>query len=258
MQFVVTTTQSMEEREPALEIFLQESQFPFVARKRKCLELLMRENQADGVIVWEKQGPVLYVENQKFFFHPSMAKNRIAFNRKMNTADLMIKACQLRESDSFLDCTLGLGADSIVAAYFSRTGRITGLEHQATVAYVIRWGMKLYTSRMPWLEEAIHRIEVLNQDYRNYLLKQEDDAYDIVYFDPMFQKPLLKSQAISPLRKLADHDPLQPESVKEACRVARKRVVMKELATGNELERLGFTKFSGSKHNQIAYGFIDV
>ena len=258
MRFVVTTTQSMEEREPLLEQFLKESDFPFVARQRKSLELLMEENQVDGVIVWEKSGPVLYVENEKFFFHPSMAKNRIAFHRKMNTPDLMIQACQLRAGDSFLDCTLGLGSDSIVAAYFTRTGRITGLEHQTAVAYTIRWGMKLYSSRMPWLEEAINRIEVLNQDYRDYLLEQEDNAYDIVYFDPMFQKPLLKSQAISPLRKLADHDPLQLESVKEACRVARKRVVMKELSSGNELERLGFTKLSGSKHNKVAYGIIDV
>ncbi len=258
MQFVVTTTQSMDEMEPLLEIFLKESEFPFVARQRKSLELLMQENQVDGVIVWEKQGPVLYVENEKFFFHPSMAKNRIAFNRKMNTTDLMIQACQLKKGDSFLDCTLGLGADSIVAAYFSETGRITGLEHQTTVAYVIRWGMKLYTSRMPWLQEAIHRIEIFNQDYRDYLLKQADNSYDIVYFDPMFQKPLLKSQAISPLRKLADHDPLQLQFVKEACRVARKRVVMKELSTGEELERLGFTIQAGSKHNKVAYGIIDV
>lgn len=258
MRFVVTTTQSVEEREPLLDLFLQESGFTFVARQRKSLALLMEENQVDGVIVWEKQGPVLYVENEKFFFHPSMAKNRIAFNRKMNSPDLMIQACQLKAGDSFLDCTLGLGADSIVAAYFSRTGQITGLEHQPAVAHIISWGMKLYQSRMPWLQDAINRIEVLNKDHRDYLIKQEDNSYDIVYFDPMFQKPILNSQAISPLRKLADHEPLQLESVQEACRVARKRVVMKELSAGNELERLGFKILAGSKHNKVAYGVIDV
>ncbi len=258
MNFIVTTTQSVDNREANLEEFLQESGFQFVPRQRKGLVLLAEENQAEGIIVWEKQGPVLYVENKKFFFHPSMAKNRIAFYRKMQTPDLLIKACQLKAGDSFLDCTLGLGADSIVASYFSGTGRITALEHQTAVAHVIRWGMKLYQSRMPWLEEAIKRIEVINQDHGDYLAAQTDHAYDIVYFDPMFQKPLLDSQAISPLRKLADHDSLKPETIKAACRVARKRVVMKDLSSGQELERLGFTKIDGSKHNRLAYGIIFV
>ncbi len=258
MNFVVTTTQSVNDRQPLLDVFLQESGFPFVARQRKSLEILTEENQVDGVIVWEKQGPVLYIENEKFFFHPNMAKNRIVFYRKRNTPDLMIRACNLEQGDSFLDCTLGLGADSVVASYFSATGRITGLEHQTAVAYIIRWGMKLYESRMPWLESAIKRIEVINQNHKDYLSAQPDKSYDLVYFDPMFQKPILSSLPIAPLRKLADHDPLEEGTIKEACRVARKRVVMKELSAGNELERLGFTKIVGSKHNKLAYGVINV
>jgi len=258
MKFVVTTTQSAEEKTPLLDAFLEESGFPYVARHRKRLGLLVAENQVDGVIVWEKQGPVLYVEDEKFFFHPSMAKNRIAFYRKNNTPDLMIKASQLQTGDSFLDCTLGLGADSIVAAYFSQTGLTTALEHQSAIAHVIRWGMKLYEGRMPWLDDAIHRINVINQDHKDFLFQQPDDSFDIVYFDPMFQKPLLNSQAISPLRKLADHDPLEPETIKHACRVARKKVVMKDLSDGHELARLGFKKIDGSRHNRLAYGVINV
>lgn len=258
MNFIVTTTQSADEYPPLLGDFLQDCGFPFVPRNRKGLGILAEENHADGIIVWEKQGPILYVKNEKFFFHPSMAKNRIAFYRKMNRPDLMIQACQLEKGDSFLDCTLGLGADSIVAAYFSPTGRITGLEHQTAVACIIRWGMKLYQSRMPWLEEAVKRIEVINQDHKVYLSTLADNTYDLVYFDPMFQKPLLNSQAISPLRKLADHAPLEADTIKQACRVAKKRVVMKDLSTGQELERLGFTKIEGSKHNRLAFGVINV
>lgn len=258
MKFIVTTTQSAVEREPLMELFLQECGFAYVPRQRKGLELLMQEHLADGVIVWERQGPVLYIEGEKFFFHPSMAKNRIAFYRKMQTPDLLVKACQLQTGDSFLDCTLGMGADSIVASYFSESGRICGLEHQTAVACVIRWGMKLYNCRMPWLNEAIQRIEVMNCNHQAFLQEQDDQSFDIVYFDPMFQKPLMKSQPISPLRKLADHDPLQSDSIREACRVARKRVVMKDLSAGEELERLGFTLLPGSKHNKLAYGMIEV
>lgn len=258
MKFIVTTTQSAVEREPLMELFLQDCGFPYVPRQRKGLELLMQEHHADGVIVWERQGPVLYIEGEKFFFHPSMAKNRIAFYRKMQRPDLLVKACQLQTGDSFLDCTLGMGADSIVASYFSESGRICGLEHQTAVACVISWGMKLYSCRMPWLNEAIQRIEVINRDHQAFLQEQDDHSFDIVYFDPMFQKPLMKSQPISPLRKLADHDRLQSDSIREACRVARKRVVMKDLSAGEELERLGFTMLPGSRHNKLAYGMIEV
>lgn len=258
MTFIVTTTQAEKGSPPLLVAFLQDSGFKFVPRNHKSIGLLALENQADGVIVWEKLGPVLYVGEEKFFFHPSMAKNRIAFYRNEHRHDPMIQACQLEKGDSFLDCTLGLGADSIVASYFSQTGCITGLEHQPAVAQVISWGMKLYQSRMPWLDEAIRRIKVVNQDHKLYLSNLADESYDLVYFDPMFQKPLLNSQAISPLRKLADHAPLEVAAIKEACRVARKRVVMKDLSTGQELERLGFTKIVGGRHNRLAYGVIKI
>lgn len=258
MKLIVTTTQHMTERDTDLEVFLTESRLPFVPRNRLSLERLNEAQQVDGIIVWEASGPVLYVKDEKFFFHPNMAKNRIAFFRNLHTPDIMIHASHVERGDSFLDCTLGLGADSIVASYFSGTGRITGLEHQPAIAHVIRWGMKRYRTQMPWLQEAIQRIEVIAADHREYLPGLDDQSYDIVYFDPMFQKPLLKSRPISPLRQLADHDPLELAAIKEACRVARKRVVMKDLASGEELERLGFEKIRRSKYNKLAYGVINV
>jgi predicted methyltransferase len=187
-----------------------------------------------------------------------MAKNRIAFYRKQQRPDIMIEAAGLERGDSFLDCTLGLGADAIVASYFSATGRVTGLEHQPQIAHVIRWGMKRYVYEMAWLQEAVRRIEVVAADHREYLHDLDDRSYDIVYFDPMFTHPIFKSQPISPLRKLADHDRLAQDSIDQACRVARKRVVMKDLAEGEELERLGFQKISRSKYNKLAYGIINV
>jgi tRNA1(Val) A37 N6-methylase TrmN6 len=185
-----------------------------------------------------------------------MAKVRIAEYRKKGREDLLIQACQLNKGDSFLDCTLGMGADSIVASYFSETGKITGLEYQSEIAHVISWGMKLYQGNMHWLNQAINRVEVINSDHKKFLRQQGDQSYDIVYFDPMFTKPLLRSQPISPLRKLANHDALDKSTIKEACRVARKRVVLKTLLAGVEIERLGFQKLRGSKHNPIAYGII--
>ncbi|MDD4802711.1 MAG: class I SAM-dependent methyltransferase [Syntrophomonas sp.] len=256
MKFIVTTTQSIDAVSNTMAEFLADSQLEYIPRRSLSLEKLAVEHNAAGIIVWQSEGPILYIDNEKLFFHPSMAKVRIAEFRKKQRADLLIEACQLQPEDSFLDCTLGMGADAIVAAYFSETGKITGLEYDNEIARVMKWGMKLYQGRMPWLDQAIKRVEVINCDHTEYLVRQPDKSYDIVYFDPMFTSPIKHSQPISPLRKLANHDSVNTETIQEACRVARKRVVMKTLLAGGELERLGFEKAIGSKHNPIAYGII--
>ncbi|PKM77731.1 MAG: hypothetical protein CVU90_05530 [Firmicutes bacterium HGW-Firmicutes-15] len=258
MKYIVTTPQSVASVNETMAQFIKESQLEYIPRRSSSLAKLAAEHGAEGIIVWETEGPILYVENEKLFFHPSMAKVRIAEYRKKGREDLLIKACQLNQEDSFLDCTLGMGADAIVAAYFSKTGKITGLEYQTAVAHVIGWGMKLYHGNMAWLNQAINRVEVINSDHKEFLRQQGDQSYDIVYFDPMFTKPIWRSQAISPLRKLANHDALNKDTIQEACRVARKRVVLKTLLEGVEIERLGFQKVLGSKHNPIAYGVIIV
>lgn len=258
MNIIVTTTQSVDEVSPILDKFLTSTDFRYVPRQKMGLDRLAHEHCADGVVVWESAGPVLYFGGEKLFFHPSMAKNRIAAYRKLNQQDLMIKACRLEPGWSFLDCTLGMGADAIVASYFSQNGRITGLESEKAVAAVIGWGMKIYRGRMGWLNQAINRIEVLNYDHRVYLNQLPERSYDVVYFDPMFEQPLLKSQPLNPLRKLANPAPINRETITTAARAARRLVVMKTLASGEEIERLNLKRISGSRHNPITYGVLEV
>lgn len=258
MRIIVTTTQSQAEVSPPMAEFIAQTGLDYVPRRGLSLVHLAAGNKADAVIVWEEQGPVLRADGDKLFFHPSMAKARIAAFRKQGRPDNLIKACHLLPGDSFLDCTLGMGADAIVASYFSATGSITGLESQPEVAAVMGWGMKMYKGKMPWLNQAVTRIDVIGMDHREYLRIQPDQSVDIIYFDPMFSNPVLHSQPISPLRKFANHEPLNPVSIREASRVARKKVVLKSQANQGEFERLGFSRIVGSKHNPVAYGFINV
>ena len=88
------------------------------------------------------------------------------------------------------------------------------------------------------------------------LAGQEDSSFDSVYFDPMFRYPLMDSENLSPLRSLADSRALTEETVAEACRVARKRVVMKENARSLEFERLGFKTIMGGKYSKVHYGVM--
>ena len=90
-----------------------------------------------------------------------MSKNRLISYRRNGSIDPMVRSFALNPGDSVLDCTLGLGADAVVSSYFSGTGKVVGLESAAAIAYVIRWGMRLYVSPITWLQEAVRRITIV-------------------------------------------------------------------------------------------------
>lgn len=257
MNIIVSTPHRDTGSDSLLKEFLADSGFAFYPRERRSLDKLARDYSADAVIIWQEQGPFLYREGEKFFFHPSMAKVRLGAYRKQSTIDPLVKVCRLEPDFSFLDCTMGLGADVIVASYFLPRGLVVGLESSPAIAQVVKWGMKMYQADSDWLQEAIRRVQVLNYDHYNYLRNLPDDSFDVVYFDPMFRSPVLKSAAISPLRLLANHDSLSIEVIAEACRVARRRVVVKERHGSPEFERLGIYEIIGGHHSTLAYGVIN-
>ncbi len=257
MRVIATGTRSGREIDINFREFLAETQLPYHPREDKSIELLASENDAEAVLVWESGRPVLIMGREKLFYHPSMAKNRLSALRHRRGSEPFLEACLLQSTDHFLDCTLGMGADAVVASYTCSKGRVVGLESVKLIAGLIRWGMRTYQSAMPWLDEAIHRVEVINSDHRDYLGNLAGNSFDVVYFDPMFRHPQHHSMAIKPLRQFADHRPLNRESIEEARRVARKRVVIKETRSSGELERLGAQFIVGSHHNPIAYGVIE-
>lgn len=101
---------------------------------------------------------------------------------------------------------------------------------------------------------AMRRIEVVNTDAFDYLRAKPDNAFDVVYFDPMFRHPLLQSENMNPLRYAADHDPVSEEMMAEARRVARRRVVLKETSKSTEFARLGFPEIAGGRYSPVHYG----
>ena len=257
MKLIVTSPLSGESNSPDLEEFLAEIGLPYIPRSGKSLPRLLQEHLADGIVVWKESGPVLHLGAEQFFFHPSMAKIRIGAYRKRNQDDPMIKACALKEGDSFLDCTLGLGADAVVASFFTNN-KVVGLESSPVVAATIKWGMRRFTSDISWLTEPIQRVEVINADHNQFLAQQASNSFDVVYFDPMFRQPLLSSQPLSPLRNLADPRPLSLQSLEEACRVARYRVVVKERSGGEEFKRLGIETVISTSGQKLAYGVLNI
>ena len=189
------------------------------------------------------------------FFHPSMAHVRI--KRLMNGEhDVLLKVAELVDGDQVLDCTAGMASDAIMLAHGAGpSGAVTALESTPALAFLIAQGLQSYESRVLPLQTAMRSVSVCCTDHLTFLRQQADQSFDVVYFDPMFRKPLQDANVIDPLRVAVNAEALRLEAVQQAVRVARKRVILKETRYSPEFERLGFQlehKFSG----KISYGVI--
>ncbi len=230
---------------------------PLVPRAGLSLPALVRRYGVSGVLVVSARRASYFCNGEELFFHPSLAKLRIS-EIKAGKTDWMIKAMALQPGDWVLDCTLGLGVDATVASFVAgNRGRVVGVESSPVLAALVEHGLKTYSDHASReLIEAMARIEVICADHLSYLKELPAESFDVVYFDPMFRKPLPKSAAINPLRFVANPAPLSVQAVQEALRVARRRVVMKETRDSGEFSRLGFTRIEGGKFSPVAYGII--
>ncbi|MCX7568859.1 class I SAM-dependent methyltransferase [Tumebacillus sp. DT12] len=228
----------------------------YIQRRKLGLEKLQDRYGANGLLVVSDQVK-LYLEGREFFFHPSMANTRIKRLRSGEN-DLVIEHAGVGPGDTVLDCTLGLGSDSIVFAHaVGDAGRVIGLEASPVIAALVRRGLQEFTVDVPEVNRAMRRVEVFYADHLDYLRAQPDRSVDVIYFDPMFRRTVQESNAIEPLRVLGDDSPLSVEAIREARRVARRRIVLKERWYSKEFDRLGFVKprrSSGSTN----YGIIEI
>ena len=228
-----------------------------VERKHKPLSQLMAENGSENVLVFNREQIVLYTPIGEFFFHPSMSIPRIKA-LKEGKPDHMVEAMCLMPGDHILDCTLGLGADAIVAAVVvGPLGRVVGVESAPELAFIVRHGLMNYQKGSIALRQAMNRIEVVHSDCLQYLMSLKDNCFDIVYFDPMFRFPRKRSSSMQPLRGIVNPEPVSGEMIREALRVARKRVVMKENGFSTEFARLRFADIIGGKYSPVAFGVIN-
>ena len=229
----------------------------YVERGRDSLTSLRRKYHVAYILIVRHGELFLAMPEGEFFFHPSMAHVRVK-NLRQGRPDHFVEAVGLRAGMSVLDCTLGLGADAIVASYVTGAeGNVRALESRPLIAEIVSFGLSHPRETGP-MGEAMRRIRVIAADYGDFLYRQPDKSADVVYFDPMFRQPLWDSVGLRPLRSLADGRPLEKEVLQEACRVARQRVVMKESHNSGEFARLGFSLFAGGKYSRIRYGIMEV
>lgn len=258
LTIVTTAGRPDEKSEQLVQTACDELGIRFEPRKKRSVAKMAREFNAH-IIVAGKNRFEYYPKGAEvpFFFHPNSAAFRLKRVAR-GEQDAMLQACDLQRGDSFLDCTLGIGSDSMLASFqVGEEGRVVGLEANPNVAFIVRNGMKTYdTTELP-LTECMRHIEVVTSEAVEFLKLQPTNSFDVVYMDPMFEEIIEESNNFEALRGAGEHLSLSEEWVREAVRVARKRVVLKAHFKSQWFERFNFQRdirLTAKFH----YGFIEI
>jgi 16S rRNA (guanine1516-N2)-methyltransferase len=230
----------------------------FQSRNGRSLSNLYEEAGHDEVLVVSKNDVKWHVKgiSQSFFFHPGLSVVRIKRLLRGDN-DIMIDTCQLKPGDSFLDCTLGLASDAIVASYAVGTkGRVVGIESEQVPAVLVREGLQV-VDQFPEIDSAAKRVEVLQGNHLDILSSLPDRSFDVVYFDPMFREGFVHSSSLQVVRNYANRSSLSFEAVIQAKRVAKRMVILKEQTISGEFARLGFA-IRKRENIDVSYGVITI
>jgi len=222
---------------------------PYAPRGSRPAAEVARATGADALLVLSPGASILWSAGEERRWSAGMgalrakrAAARAAGREEPTERDPFLEAAGIRPGDRILDCTVGLGADALVAATAGGPeGRVVGLE--ASVALAAWVGEGLLRSRAP----AAARIELRAADHAEALLAFPDGSFDVVVFDPMFRHARAEPAGFDLVRRLADPRPLSPEALARARRVARRWVVVKDGAPGWDLARLGLTPLPSAR-----------
>lgn len=230
----------------------------YIERRKRSVAAMMREYEAD-VLVAGKNRYEFYTPHsvEPFFFHPNSAAFRIKRLLK-GEKDPFIQSSGIVPDDKVLDCTLGIGSDSIIASFVAGAdGCVTACEVHPVLAFIVEEGLRLYNDGSHELLEAMKRVNVIPEDSLTYMKGLPDCAFDIVYLDPMFEEVIEESGNFKSLRAAGFHTPLTMEWVQEAKRVARRKIVLKAHFRSGLFEKFGFER-TVRLTSKFHYGVIDM
>lgn len=240
---VTTAGRSDDESEKLAQYASEALNAQIIPRNKRSVRKMAQQYEAN-IIVAGKNRYEYYVKDAEspFFFHPNSSAFRLKRVAR-GEEEPLLTACALAKGDTFLDCTLGMGADSLLAAYtVGNEGKVVGLEADRNVAFIVKTGMQTYdTSKLP-LTACMRNIEVVHATALEFLKAQPNDSFDVVYMDPMFEETIEESTNFEALRTAGSHITLSREWVEEAKRVAKKRVVLKAHFKSKWFEQFGFER----------------
>jgi hypothetical protein len=239
--FVTTAGRTDEHMTAQAKAIAVELETEFIPRKKRSVSKIQEQLKDDCLVVGKERLELFPLgETEPFFFHPNSAMFRI--KRLMNRErDPLIDAAQLHEGMSFLDCSLGLGSDSIVASFaVGEQGFVTGIEARQELSYLVKRGLRTWDAGNELINRAMRRIHVIEGYSLDILKGMGDNSIDCVYFDPMFDESILESDGIRSLTNFAVYEGLSDELMDHAARVARKRIILKDHFRSRRFEEYSF------------------
>jgi 16S rRNA (guanine1516-N2)-methyltransferase len=226
---------------------------PLLDRREQPLAELASREGAEALVVLGVREVALFVDGAERRYQPGMGAlraKRLALG-EASTADHFLMAAALRPGDAVLDCTLGLGADALVAAQaVGPEGRVLGLEASPAIAAWVSEGLR----RLPL--PAARRVEVRCCEHGAFLRALADRGFDVVVFDPMFRHPRARAPVFDIVGRLADRRPLDPAALEQARRAAHRWVVVKDGVPGWDLARLGLTPLPSKRGAKRLYARV--
>jgi 16S rRNA (guanine1516-N2)-methyltransferase len=232
------------------EALAAELECPVEKRGKEALENLFgRLPDADRALI--VQGDRLLLES------PNMAALRLK-NLRIGQRDLLLDATRLEPGDSVLDATLGYAGEATLCSWATGV-EVHGIEAVPEVGVVLRDGLQTTTTHNATLNAAMRRVKVVHLGHHlDFLQACPAKTYDVVCFDPFFDAPTSLVESLVTLKAFGDHRPLLPETLAEAVRVARKRVIVKAARHSSLLDTLGIQEWVTSKQSKLVYGVVNV
>ncbi|MER2000841.1 MAG: class I SAM-dependent methyltransferase, partial [Lysinibacillus sp.] len=145
--------------------------------------------------------------------------------------------------------------DSLVAQYIVGDGKVVGVEAHPVVAFIVREGMQHYDLNELPIARPMRDIEVVHAEAVNYLKTLDDNSFDVVFMDPMFDEVIEESSNFTALRDAGAHISLSKQWVDEALRVAKRGVVLKAHFRSPLFNQFGF-KQDVRPTSKFHYGFL--
>ena len=225
-------------------------------RERLSTFEAMEADGTEAFLVYGRRGPALWRGGREHVFHTGTARLRLLALARGGTDRL----CALlpEGTRTVLDCTFGEGKDALVLSYYlGPAGRVTALEKSAALWEIGQDGLAHFTDGEPDVTAALRRIRLLRADFREVLRRAPRDAYDVIYFDTMFRRPVKReTNNREAFRSGACYDTLDEAVLAEALRAARLAVIVKERPFAAIFRSALFTDVHRRRGQTTAYGVI--
>jgi len=192
-----------------------------------------------SVLQVSRTGLCLKTPGREYRWHPGLLHTRV----EAGWTHPLVRAMALAPGDHVLDCTLGLGTDASFLAGLTGVP-VTAIELHPALALMTNEGLRA----------AGHAVRVVNADSRIFLAGLAERSFDVVWGDPMFPPGAAVTHSLDLVRHIGSYEPLGAAWLKQARRVARKCVVVRDIWNGTLLEPMSPDDILPTMRQRPRYG----